>query len=269
MSKRLAGKIALVTGGGAGLGRGIVERFANEGAAVVLLEIRADWAAAVEAGAKAVGQSVIGVCGDVTRLADVKVAVSRCQSIGGLDILVNNAGVSSPAAVDLLDMSLEEWQRVMSVNLDGPLLCIREAAKAMKEQGQGGSIINMTSVAAHSSYPRSGSYSVSKAALEALTRQAALELAPHRIRVNAMRLGWFRTALNEHVYRQSGQVERRNATIPLGRIGSDEDSANLAVFLASDDSGYITGESFGSDGGLLAAGLSHSLELARTRPLDK
>jgi len=269
MSKRLDGKVALVTGGGSGLGRGIVERFANEGAAVVFLEIRADWAQEVEAAARANGNFIVAVTGDVTRLDDVKAAVSRCQSLGGVDILVNNAGVSSPGQVDMLEMPIEEWQRVLAVNLDGPLLCIREAGKVMKAQGRGGSIINLTSVAARSSYPRSGSYSVSKAALEALTRQAALELATHRIRVNAMCLGWFRTALNEHVYRQPGQVERRNATIPLGRIGSVEDSANLALFLASDESSYITGESFGSDGGLLTSGLSHSLQLARIRPLNQ
>lgn len=268
MAKRLAGKVALVTGGGAGLGRGIVERFATEGAVVVLLEKRADWALEVESAAGADGRSVVAVPGDVTRLDDVRAAVSRCGSLGGIDILVNNAGVSSPGAVDLLEMPIEEWHRVMSVNLDGALLCIREAGKAMREQGRGGSIVNMTSVAARSSYPHSGAYSVSKAALEALTRQAALELAPARIRVNAMCLGWFRTALNEHVYRQPGQVERRNATIPLGCIGSVADSANLALFLASDESGYITGESFAADGGLLASGLSHSLELARIRPLD-
>lgn len=269
MSKRLTGKVALVTGGGAGLGRGIAETFAAEGASVVVLEINPDWTRDVEASATSKGLRVVGVSGDVTREADVREAVTRCRALGGVDILVNNAGVSSPGPMDLLDMPLEEWTRVMRVNLDGALLCLREAGAAMKQQGRGGSIINMTSIAARTSYPRSGSYSVSKAALEALTRQAALELAPDRIRVNAMSLGWFRTALNEHVYRQPGQVERRNATIPLGRIGSIEDSAKLALFLASDESAYITGESFQCDGGLAAAGLSHSLELARVRPIGQ
>ena len=258
----------MVTGGGAGLGRGVVEKFAAEGAAVVTLEINAGFAQEIETAARSAGHSVVTVTGDVTSLDDVREAVARCQSLGGVDVLVNNAGISSAGSLDLLDMPLPEWQRVMSVNLDGALLCIREAGKVMRERGRGGSIINMTSIAARSSYPHSGSYSVSKAALEALTRQAAVELAPHRIRVNAMWVGWFRTSLNEHVYRQPGQVERRNATIPLGRIGSVEDSANLALFLAADDSSYITGESFGSDGGLLASSLSHSLELARIRPLE-
>jgi NAD(P)-dependent dehydrogenase (short-subunit alcohol dehydrogenase family) len=245
----------------------MVERFCAQGASVVVLDIQPDWTREVEFGLKAQGFTVTGIVGDVTVLDDVRKAVAACAAFGGIDVLVNNAGVSSPGPADLLDIPLEEWRRVMSVNLDGPLLCIREAGRAMKEQGRGGSIINMTSIAARSSYPRSGSYSVSKAALEALTRQAAVELGPYNIRVNAMSLGWFRTALNEHVYRQPGQLARRNALIPLRRIGSVDDSAKLAIFLASDDSSYITGESFECDGGLLASSLSHSVELARVLPL--
>jgi NAD(P)-dependent dehydrogenase (short-subunit alcohol dehydrogenase family) len=197
---------------------------------------------------------------------DVRKAVQRCASEWGrLDILVNNAGVTSPGAVNLVDVPITEWDRVMSVNLTGALVCIQAAAPAIRDAG-GGSVINMTSISARSCYPGTGAYGVSKAALEAFTRLAALELAPWRIRVNSMSLGWFRTALNEHVYQRPGELARRNATIPFGRIGTIEDCAKLALFLASDDSSYVTGESIESDGGLLTAALKSTFDLATIRP---
>lgn len=262
---RLQGKVAFVTGGGSGLGRGMVELFAAEGAAVLTLEIRADWARETEAALRARGSQVIALAGDVTRTDDVAAAVARCVTEWGrLDILVNNAGISMPGAVDLVALPLAEWDRVMAVNLTGAMICIQHAAPAIERSG-GGSIINVTSISARSCYPGTGAYGISKAALEALTRLAAVELAPARIRVNSMSLGWFRTSLNEHVYKRPGELARRNATIPLGRIGTIEDCARLALFLASDDSSYITGESIESDGGLLTASLKSAAELARIR----
>lgn len=269
MALRLTGKVALVTGGGKGLGRGIAERFAAEGAAVAILEIDADATRDIEAGLKRAGADVIAMAGDVTKLADIRNIIAACVGKWGrLDILVNNAGVASAQPSSLVDMPLEEWQRVMAVNLDAALYCMRETVPVMKKTG-GGSVINMTSIAARSSYPNSGAYSISKAALEALTRQAAVEFGPFGIRVNSMSLGWFRTALNEHVYQAPGTLARRNATIPLGRIGTAQDCAQLALFLASDESTYITGESFEADGGLLASALSNAVELAKVRPLPE
>ncbi len=266
---RLAGKTALVTGGGNGLGRGIVEGLCAEGASVLFLEIENDWVRQTEADFRARSMTVIGVHGDVTKVAYVKAAAERCMAEWGrLDILVNNAGVSMPLAIDLADLPLDEWHRLINVNLTGPLLCTQAVVPLMK-QGGGGSIINITSISARSCYPGAGAYSISKAALEALTLQSAVELGPFNIRVNSMSLGWFRSALNEHVYQKPGELARREGMIPLGRIGSAEDCARLAVFLASDDSNYITGESIESDGGLLAAGLKYSVELARLRPATK
>jgi len=263
---RLTGKTALVTGGGNGLGRGIVERMCAEGASVVFLEIEGKWVSETEADLRSRKMSVIGIHGDVTVAHDVQAAADRCMAEWGrLDILVNNAGVAMPTSIELTELPVSEWQRVIDVNLTGPFLCTQAVAPKMKETG-GGSIINITSISARSCYPGAGAYSISKAALEALTVQAAVELGLWNIRVNSMSLGWFRSALNEHVYQRPGELARREAMIPLGRIGSADDAARLAVFLASDDSGYITGESIESDGGLLAAGLKHSIELARLRP---
>ena len=127
----------------------------------------------------------------------------------------------------------------------------------------------MSSISARSCYPGRGAYGISKAALDALTCQAAVELGPWKIRVNGISPGWFRTPLNEAVYRAPGELARRNATIPLGRIGTLQDTARLALFLASDDSDYITGESIEIDGGLHAASLFSTAQLARLRPVPE
>ena len=264
---RLKGKVALITGGGSGLGRGMMELFAAEGAAVATLEIIADWAADTEAALRAMGAEAVGLAGDVRDPEAVAGAVRRClDEWGRLDILINNAGVAPEKVTGLAEVDLTEWDRVMSVNLTGPLVCIQKAAPAIRDSG-GGSIVNVTSISARTCFPGRGAYSISKSALEALTQQAAVELAPWRIRVNAMSLGWFRTALNEEVYSRPGELARRNATIPLGRIGTVEDSAHLALFLASKESDYITGESIESDGGLLAAALKSTADLAAMRPV--
>jgi NAD(P)-dependent dehydrogenase (short-subunit alcohol dehydrogenase family) len=264
--KRLAGKVALITGGGLGLGRGMAERFCAEGAAVAILEIRPEPTYAFEEAMRATGAHAAGIVGDVRNVDDVRGAVARCLSEWGrLDVLVNNAGVSSGKNADLVDVDLDDWHRVMNVNLTGPLHCIQHAAPAIRASG-GGSIINITSISARTCYPQHGAYSVSKAALESLTLQAAVELAKWKIRVNAMSLGWFRTSLNEHTYQVPEELARRNLTVPIGRIGSAEDAADLAVFLAGDESTYLTGESIELDGGLIAAVLKSTGTLARIRP---
>ena len=189
--------------------------------------------------------------------------MDRCVAEWGrLDILVNNAGIATSKASNLADLPLADWNRVIEVNLTGAFFCTGQAAPVMQRSG-GGSIINITSISARAPYPASGAYSISKAALECLTVQSAVELGAWRIRVNAISPGWFRTHLNEHVYQAPGVLARRQAMIPLGKIGSNEDCAKLAVFLASDESDYVTGRSIEIDGGLLASGLKHALDLAR------
>jgi NAD(P)-dependent dehydrogenase (short-subunit alcohol dehydrogenase family) len=263
---RLKDKVALITGGASGIGRGIVDLFAAEGARVAILDIHEEWTRETEAELRGRGARVLAVHGDVSRRDDVQRAVARCErEWGGIGILVNNAGTTVKGAPTLTDLAESEWDRVMAVNVKGPLLCIQAAAPLMKAAG-GGSIINISSIAARSCYPRRGPYSASKAALENLTLQAAVELGPDKIRVNSISPGWFRTRMNEAVYEAPGELARRHATIPLARIGAVEDVARLAVFLASDESDYITGESIEIDGGLIAAALKSSADLARLRP---
>ncbi len=263
---RLRDKVALITGGGSGIGRGIVELFAAEGASVAVLDIQAEWASEVEAEIRGKGAKALGIHGDVANSNHVRDAVQRCvREWGRLDILVNNAGTSVQGTPSLTELAESEWDRVMAVNVKGPLLCIQAVAPIMRAAG-GGSVINITSISARSCYPGRGPYSMSKAALENLTLQAAVELASWKIRVNSISPGWFRTRMNEAVYQRPGELARRHATIPLARIGAVEDVARLAVFLACEESDYITGESIEIDGGLLAAGLKSSAELARLRP---
>ena len=265
---RLEGKVALVTGGASGIGRGIVDLFVVEGAWVAILDIESQWAKETETQLRSKGARAMGIHGDVAKRDEVQEAVRHCvEEWGHIDILVNNAAAAMPADKSFMLADLDEsaWDRMMAVNVKGPFLCIQAVAPIMRSAG-GGSIINISSISARSCYPGRGAYSMSKAALENLTLQAAVELAAWKIRVNSISPGWFRTRRNEAVYQRPGELVRRNATIPLGRIGAEEDVARLAVFLASQESEYITGESIEIDGGLLAAALRSSADLARLRP---
>ncbi len=265
---RLSGKVALITGGASGIGRGMVDLFAAEGASVAILDIEAGWTQATEAELRERGARAMGIPGDVAKRDEVQEAVRRCaREWGRIDILVNNAAAPSDGAekFKLAEFPEDRFDRVMAVNVKGPLLCMQAVAPIMRDAG-GGSVINIASISARSCYPGRGPYSMSKAALENLTLQAAVELAPWKIRVNSISPGWFRTRMNESVYQNPGELARRHATIPLARIGAVEDVARLAVFLGSEESDYITGESIEIDGGLLAAALKSSADLARLRP---
>src|ERR1041384_1600421 len=209
---RLKEKVALVTGGASGIGRGIVDVFAAEGAAVAVLDIQSEWTRDTEKRLRDGGALVLGIHGDVTNSHNVRHAVERCvNEWGRLDVLVNNAGTSVKGAPNLSDLAESEWDRVMAVNVKGPLFGIQAATPIMKTAG-GGSIINITSISARSCYPGRGPYSMSKAALENLTLQAAVELGPFKIRVNSISPGWFRTQRNESHYQAPGELQRRHAT---------------------------------------------------------
>lgn len=173
---------------------------------------------------------------------------------GGLNILVNNAGISIPHT--LLDLVENDWDLVMNTNLKGPFLISQYAAQNMKNAGQG-IIINVASMSGLEPYQGMGAYSVSKAGLIMLTRLMAVEWAQYGIRVNAICPGLIRTPLTEAVYANAELAQRRAELVPLGRIGKPEEIASIAVFLASPDSSYITGQVLVADGGLLGTIQKH------------
>jgi len=238
--KELEGKVAIVTGASRGIGRAIAERFAAEGAKVVVNYFSNEAEAGkVVDGIKQRGAEAIAVRGDVSKSADVKHLVeSAVKQFGHVDILVNNAGVmvTKPA----LEASEEDWDRTIDVNLKGAYLCSKEVAPLMMKQ-QGGRIINMSSNSGlyHPSAMRFTEYVVSKAGLNGLTKALALAWGPH-ITVNAICPGWIKTDM---IADTDPEVEARIlGETALGRWGTPDEIAGAAVFLASRDANFITGE---------------------------
>ena len=256
---RVAGKVALVTGGASGLGAASARRLAAEGAKVMLTDVAADAGLAICDQIQDAGGAAAFETHDVTRPADwERVVAATTQRFGRLDILVNNAGVSG-GPQELMTLELETWRRVMAVNLDGVFLGMRYAGPAIAGSG-GGSIINISSIAAirYTGVPYA-TYYASKAAISHLTRTTAVEYAARKVRVNAILPGLMETPMVEHSaglaksYAQ-GDVEKmwqvRASQVPMGIGGSGWDVAWGVVFLASDESRYITGAELVIDGGL-------------------
>ena len=238
--KHLEGKVAVVTGASRGIGRGIAERFAREGARVVV-NFTADEPAAdsVVAAIAAAGGEAVAVRADVSRSADVDDLMrTTVERFGRLDILVNNAGIH--VAKEFLETSEDEWDRTMAVNLKGPYLCAKAVAPIMTAQGRG-TIINISSNSGlyHPSAMRFTEYTASKAGLNGLTKALALALGP-AISVNAICPGWIRTDMLEEI--DPEVHERILAETSLARWGTPEDVAGAALFLASADADFITGE---------------------------
>ena len=248
---RLEDRVAIVTGAGAGNGRGIALRFAEEGARVVAADL--DLAAARSTAERVAerGGDAIAVHADVSRHAHVESMVDAARErYGGVDILVNNAGVET--LVPLLDLEEQEWDRVVDTNLKGAFLCARIAARAMVDAGRPGAIVNIASINAKIALAGQAHYTSSKGGLVMLTKSMALDLAPHGIRVNAVGPGVIETRMTE---RSLADPERRAmllSRVPLGRVGQPRDVANATLFLASDEASYITGTTLYVDGGWLA-----------------
>jgi 3-oxoacyl-[acyl-carrier protein] reductase len=244
---RLQGKVALVTGGSRGIGRAIAITFAREGASVAVNYVNcAQEAETVADEIKKKSGRAITVKADVSQGPQVTQMIEQVlKTYGRLDILVNNAGILVPT--DLVETSDEDWDRVMNTNLKGPFLCIREAAKPMIAQKYG-KIVNTSSVSGLGCAPTGeGAYGCSKAGLIALTAVAAQELGPHGINVNSIAPGWTKTDMTAG---KPDDVTRRKANMAaLRRIGDPQDIANLALFLASDEAGFITGQVVVADGG--------------------
>ncbi len=246
--RELEGKNALVTGGGSGLGRAITLAFAQRGARVLAAGRRPDRLR--ETASRAPEGSVRVAAGDVTREEDrARLIAEVVAAWGGLDLLVNCAGILEGGGLEATD--LERWDRTMDVNVRSLFALTRLAAPRLIERR--GSVLNVSSVAGLRPYPGVLAYCVSKAAVDQLTRCLALELAPHGVRVNAVNPGVVTTDL----HRTGGMseadyaafLERGRTTHPLGRVGAPEDVAALAVFLASEGAGWITGGTFSVDGG--------------------
>jgi NAD(P)-dependent dehydrogenase (short-subunit alcohol dehydrogenase family) len=244
---RLAGKIALVTGAQQGIGKAIALAYGREGASVVINYL--DHQAAAEEIAsqiRALGQQAVPLVGDVAQAADVRRMVEAGESLGGIDILVNNAGIFP--RVEFLDMTEAQWDEVLNVNLKGTFLCTQAVAQKLVEHGRPGAVINLASSAAFRSSPRGVHYVASKAGIVGVTRATALELAPYRVRVNAIAPGTTDTAQPRYGMSEE-ELQAAGRQVPLGRMGTPEDVADLAVFLASDEARHITGQTIHVNGG--------------------
>jgi 3-oxoacyl-[acyl-carrier protein] reductase len=242
----LDGRNAIVTGSARGLGLAMAERFGAEGARVVLSDV--DAAALEEAQHKlsADGLEVSAIRADVTDSDAVAALVRHCaDSWGSVDVMVNNAGITRDGV--LRKMSTEDFLRVIEVHLLGGWLGTKMASLQMREQGTGGSVINISSMSGKVGNPGQTNYSAAKAGLIGLTKAAAKEGARYGIRVNAIQPGFIRTAMTDQM--PSDVLSERIAEIPLGRIGEPADVANAAVFLASDLSSYLTGITIEVSGG--------------------
>ena len=251
---KLAGKVAIITGAGTGIGRACAELFAREGAAVVLAgRRRAPLEEVVAAIEKSGGRALAQMC-DVTREAEVKALVARSvDTFGGLHLLVNNAAYWMAGTIE--ETSVEDWERMMETNLKGVFLLVKHALPALRQAG-GGSIVNIGSVLGLVGMKRRVAYATSKGGLVLLTKSLALDHAQDKIRVNCICPSLVDTPMGQESLTGAGDAAaeraRRLAQIPLGRAGTPEDVARLALFLASEDSSWITGAAIALDGGFTA-----------------
>ena len=235
---QLNGRTALVTGGADGLGWAMVQRFSRAGARVVIADLREDAAAERAAEIRDGGGSATAVGVDVTdELAVTRMFDIAASAEGVPQILVNNAGVTRDAV--LRKMSLDDFRLVIDVHLQGAWLCTRAAVSAMRGAGLEGAIVNMSSISGKVGNPGQSNYSAAKAGMVGLTKSVAKEVARYGVRVNAIAPGLIRTIMTERMHQDA--LARGIADVPLGRIGEPEDVAEVALFLASESSSYLTG----------------------------
>lgn len=245
-------RVAVVTGAGQGIGRACAESLAAAGAQVVLLGTTAARLEAVAAQLRAAGAVCMTQACDVAHPHDVARAFARATAeLGRVDVLVSNAGIAGAAPTH--ELAEAQWSRILDVSLKGSLLCARQAAERMIAQGSGGAIVNVTSILALAPMPTRAAYSSAKAAVAAFTQAAALEWAPHGIRVNAIAPGYVLTeGMRAGIAAGAIDYERVTAAIPQGRMGTAAEVAAAVAFLASDAAAYVTGQTLVVDGGYTA-----------------
>jgi len=248
MMPDLAGKVAMVTGAGQGIGEAIAQRLAADGCAVVLADKEPSPLGETTERLSSLGRTVHSVVADVTDRDEVEHMFHLADEVfGGIDILVNNAGIFGNARFE--DLTDQQWHTMMAVNVGSVFVVSQLAARRWLAAKRPGSIINMSSVSAQVAFTDSSHYSASKAAVAALTRCVAVELGPHGIRANSIAAGIIETVMTAGALSEPELAAAWELRIPLRRNGSVEDVAALASFLASDDSSYINGEMIVIDGG--------------------
>lgn len=245
---RLSGKTAIITGAGAGNGRAIALRFAEEGCNLALSDVNLGAVEETASQSEALGVRASTLRTDVTARSDVEAMVEAAwASFGTVDILVNNAGIFFNASFD--EMSDEQWRRMIDTNLTSVFLVSQAVIRHWLEAGRGGAIVNLASISSSIAFTRSAHYCAAKAGVTALSRCLALEYGPRGIRSNCLAPGIIETAMTKPALSDPAMVEDWMRRIPLKRVGQPRDVADGALFLASDESSYITGDMLYIDGG--------------------
>lgn len=250
---RLADKVAMITGAAQGIGRATALLFASEGADVVIPDVNVEGAQAVAKEVLALGRRALAVQCDVSDPAQVSAAVQQAvATLGGIDVLVNNAAAASYAP--FLDTDLDDWNRILRVCLTGYFVVGQAVAREMVHRERGGKIVNIASIAGVVGNAYSSAYGAAKGGVIALTKVMAVELAGHRINVNAIAPGPILTPLVAQLLDEEG-IRSRAARMPLGRLGKPEEIANACLFLASDEAEFVTAHVLHVDGGWFGAGI--------------
>jgi NAD(P)-dependent dehydrogenase (short-subunit alcohol dehydrogenase family) len=256
----LNGKVALVTGAAQGMGRAIAMRLASEGASIVATDINGRLVEQTSIDIRELGYEAIAVEADIGDIDDINRVVDEAlNAFGRIDILVNNAGVTRHAGI--MDLTVEDWDRIHRVNARGVFFCLQRVAREMVDSSDGGRIINIASIAGKGySGTSNAAYAASKGAVLAMTQIAAHQLGGYDINVNSICPGITRTAMGQSTMVQRSQnlgvpidelEKQRNALVPIGRANEPEDIADMAAFLAGSGSRNITGQAFNVDGGLV------------------